>query len=196
MPEQRLDRRVGRTRRCLKEALLALIDERGYDAITIADITHRADVGRSTFYSHFTSKEDLLFSGFDHWLRSLADASVPDERGARDDTDPGPRFRFSLPLLHHIRQQRRFFRASIARGSDVRIRQRTTAMLVELVQLELERLRGSQSAENEGKQVRAARAHCIVGGFLGLVSCWLDTPNTLSVAQVNAVFQRVVHTTF
>ena len=56
----KVDRRVRRTRRRLGEALVALIAERGYDTLTIEEITERADVGRTTFYSHYQDKDDLL----------------------------------------------------------------------------------------------------------------------------------------
>lgn len=57
---RQLDRRARRTRRQLKEALFALILEKGYDAVTIEEITSRADLGRTTFYLHYKDKEDLL----------------------------------------------------------------------------------------------------------------------------------------
>jgi AcrR family transcriptional regulator len=56
------DRRVQRTRELLQKALLELIDERGYDAITIQEIVDRANVGRTTFYLHYGSKDDLFMS--------------------------------------------------------------------------------------------------------------------------------------
>jgi AcrR family transcriptional regulator len=56
------DRRVQRTRELLQQALIELISERGYDAITIQDIVDRANVGRTTFYLHYSSKDDLLMS--------------------------------------------------------------------------------------------------------------------------------------
>jgi AcrR family transcriptional regulator len=56
------DRRVQRTRELLQNALIDLISERGYDAITIQEIVDRANVGRTTFYLHFNSKEDLFVS--------------------------------------------------------------------------------------------------------------------------------------
>ena len=58
------DRRVRRTRRALHDALLTLMTEKSYDAVTVQDIIDRADVGRSTFYSHFTDKRYLLDFGF------------------------------------------------------------------------------------------------------------------------------------
>lgn len=54
------DRRVHRTREVLQKALIELISEHGYDTITIQDIVDRANVGRTTFYLHYTSKDELF----------------------------------------------------------------------------------------------------------------------------------------
>jgi AcrR family transcriptional regulator len=56
------DRRVERTRELLQKALIELINERGYDAITIQGIVDRAKVGRTTFYLHYKSKDELFMS--------------------------------------------------------------------------------------------------------------------------------------
>lgn len=57
---QLLDRRIQRTRPLLQEALFHLIIERGYEHVTIADITEQANLGRTTFYLHYRDKEHLL----------------------------------------------------------------------------------------------------------------------------------------
>jgi AcrR family transcriptional regulator len=80
------DRRVQRTRQLLQDALVALILEKGYQKITIQDIIDRANVGRSTFYSHYRDKDDLLLSGFDELAHDLnrhmrAPETVTDEPG-------------------------------------------------------------------------------------------------------------------
>lgn len=54
------DRRVQRTRELLQKALIDLISERGYDDITIREIVDRANVGRTTFYQHYRSKDELF----------------------------------------------------------------------------------------------------------------------------------------
>ena len=56
------DRRVQRTRELLQKSLIELIDEQGYDGITIQDIADRANVARTTFYVHYNSKDDLFMS--------------------------------------------------------------------------------------------------------------------------------------
>jgi hypothetical protein len=55
-----IDRRIQKTKKLLSEALMALIMEKGYAAVTIQDIINRANVGRSTFYAHYESKEQLF----------------------------------------------------------------------------------------------------------------------------------------
>jgi len=54
------DRRTQKTKKYLAEALKELIVEKGYEEISVQDIIDRANVGRSTFYSHYESKEQLL----------------------------------------------------------------------------------------------------------------------------------------
>ena len=196
MQVQHLDRRVRRvrrTRRRLKEALGELIQVREYDEITIQDITQRADVGRSTFYSHFDSKEDLLFSGFDEWLLSLAESAQTGHL-VKSEEDKSAHSRFSVPLLKHVRSHKRFFQAMIVGGSDERIRRKVTDLLAELVGLEMART--SQSAKEtigaDADLVSQGRAHCVVGAFLGLVSWWLDAGDRLSAERVDQMFQESV----
>ena len=54
------DRRVNKTKKAIYQAFLQLLNDKGYDATTVQDIIDLADVGRSTFYCHYESKELLL----------------------------------------------------------------------------------------------------------------------------------------
>ncbi|WP_172251111.1 TetR-like C-terminal domain-containing protein [Saccharibacillus deserti] len=67
----RLDPRVVRTRKLLREAFLLLLKEKPYDRITIADITQHATVNRKTFYLHYETKDHLLQSVTDDILDDL-----------------------------------------------------------------------------------------------------------------------------
>jgi AcrR family transcriptional regulator len=65
------DRRTGATRRLLRRALLELIQERGYNEITVEDITNRADRGRTTFYLHYRDKDALLVESLEATAENL-----------------------------------------------------------------------------------------------------------------------------
>ena len=183
-----MDRRVGRTKRRLKTALLELVRERGLAAVTIRELTERADVGRSTFYSHFGSKEDLLFDQFDGWILSLAEAPAPAEADAA-----GAAFRFSLPLLRHIGSDRRLFRAVMGSRSGGRVRRRATELVTEVVRRELARRPApTPVAGADAEEALQARAHAVAGAFVGLASWWMDGSRALPAEAVDAVFQEAV----
>lgn len=188
---RRGDRRVRRTRTRLKEALLELIEERGYESITVRDLTERADVGRSTFYAHFDSKESLLFDGFEGWLLSLPE--LPEGSGPE-----GTVLRFSLPMLRHVRTRGRFFLAVMVEGASPGVRRKTIALLAEVIRRELSRNRGGGTGawrpegmrSQEGVQ-REAEAHALAGAFVGVVSWWLRAGAHLEAERVDRVVQRL-----
>jgi AcrR family transcriptional regulator len=69
---------------------MALILEKGYDAVTVEDVTNRADLGRTTFYLHYRDKEELLLESIDATANDLK-AQVDLMRSARAGGLPQPR---------------------------------------------------------------------------------------------------------
>ena len=69
--QEKIDRRVRKTRKALREAMQVLMTEKGYDQVTIEELTERADIGRTTFYLHYSAKQDLLLEQFDELLEQL-----------------------------------------------------------------------------------------------------------------------------
>src|ERR1700744_4625549 len=57
----------------LAEAAFALFDERGYEQTTVDDITERAGLGRTTFFRHYRSKEDVVFPDHDRLLEQVSE---------------------------------------------------------------------------------------------------------------------------
>src|SRR5579883_1946929 len=93
------DRRVQRTQQLLEAALLSLIKEKEFDAISVQEIIDRANVGRATFYAHYDNKEDLLESGFDGLLETLREHQRAARTGRADGNERF--FAFSRHLLTH-----------------------------------------------------------------------------------------------
>lgn len=179
------DPRVLRTRRRLKSALIALLDEVGYEAITVETLAGRADVARSTFYVHYGSKEDLLFDGFEEWLRSFA---------ARGPTTPF-RFQFSLPLVRHAATQPRFFRNTIVRGRSWRVRRRLTEIIARVALAEM-RHAGLVPPSADGTDARSdlalGRAAAVAGAFESVLEWWIEGGARRSAEEVDRVFQEAV----
>ena len=59
-PEEKTDLRIRRTKKSIRDAFFELIDEDGFDSVTVKDITDRALISRNTFYLHYEDKFDLL----------------------------------------------------------------------------------------------------------------------------------------
>src|SRR5512140_3511261 len=62
---EKIDPRVKRTRILLEDAFMKLLQEKGFQAVTVQDIAEKAGVNRATFYAHFADKYSLL----DHSIR-------------------------------------------------------------------------------------------------------------------------------
>ncbi|MFK9090192.1 TetR/AcrR family transcriptional regulator [Bacillus salipaludis] len=60
MTERLSDRRIIRTKRMIRDALTELMEKKGFEAITVRDLTETADINRGTFYLHYRDKYDLL----------------------------------------------------------------------------------------------------------------------------------------
>lgn len=99
MRPTKTDRRSMRTRRLLVQGLVELMRHQRYHSITVGEIAEKADIGRSTFYAHFTDKDDLLIVGVHHLLASL-------ETEAAEPTRIYP----TLGLLRHLGAQADLYR--------------------------------------------------------------------------------------
>ena len=178
----RVDRRVGRTRTALKEALTDLIFARGYEGMTVQDVIDRADVSRSTFYAHFADKDDLL-------MAILADLEMP-------GLDPGQwkpddqAFGWTLALFDHFGASKRLFKAVGGSQTGSLARRETTRQLEDLVRAELSRL-------NAGRRLDPIRLEAVVrflvGTFIGFMDWWVREENEhLSAEQVDHTFRALV----
>lgn len=181
MQDETQDRRVQRTRRLLRGALVELVKEKGYDAVTIQDITERANLGRTTFYLHYQSKEELLF---DHHAQ-LADhfhISIFNRDQLMGDA-PQPEMIAFLNLLANNRPMYLALRSA-----------KESALL----------LRGihDQIASNVHNSLKAifpdaepqlpmdVLAAYIAGGHLSLIHWWMTTRTPYDAVQLAAMLHR------
>ena len=136
--EDRVDRRVQRTRDVLHQALISLTIEKGYEVITVQDIIDRANVGRSTFYAHYAGKQDLLMNGLKNLSKHLLAhqrAALAQKGGFREQG-----FGFSLAFFEHVHSHRNVYHAIVGRQSGGIVFSEFRAMLSDLVRSDLKTL--------------------------------------------------------
>lgn len=171
---QTVDRRVQRTRRHLRDSLITLIHEQGWDSVTVRDVCEHADVGRSTFYLHFADKENLLLSGFDTLHEELSSMT----RGAKQT------FAFAEPLLTHALAHERLFAALVGRQSGLQMQWRFRDLLVQLLTAELVALRLPAVS-------RASTARFLAGGFIEHLMEGLESEHQAEAGALAARFRRL-----
>lgn len=174
-----MDRRVIRTRNALHDALMSLVLRRSYDAVTIQDILDEADIGRSTFYSHYAGKDELLRDGF---RRLRAELGAAQAAGAGNRRKP---LSFSLALFEHAGGYKRVYRALVgSKGSTIVLRE-IRRVLSDLVRRES----GVTASDGVPPDLRV---QFIVGALLTVLTWWLEKSPGLTPVQADSLFQRLV----
>lgn len=117
---------VRRTRKLLREALVELIEERGFDALTISEITERAMVSRAAFYRHYQDKYDLVEQIFAEAMSALRSA-VGELGPERHPAEVWVRF------FEHIADYERLYRALLGSKGSPWFMRKMRASLTDLV---------------------------------------------------------------
>ena len=183
---RREDRRIGRTRRALHSAMIALVLEKGFEAVTIKDIVERANVGRSTFYAHYASKEDLL-TGEMAQLRALLKQRQREALARKGDVKSRC-LGFSAALFEHAQGYRDVYRALIGdRGSAIAM-SRLRAMLAELVRHDLAAIAPPKGDETVP---RSAAVEFLVGALMATLAWWAERKAEPSPAVVDRMFRAL-----
>ena len=96
-----VDKRIHKSKKAMQIALMDLLQEKRWDKITIQEIIDRAEVGRTTFYAHFQSKEDLFLSSHAGIVDMICDSFF-----AKDGSfplDPSPELTALFDMFEHSR---------------------------------------------------------------------------------------------
>lgn len=176
------DRRVAKTRVLLREALTTLIREKPYERVTVSEILARANVGRSTFYTHFRDKDELLLTGIDellHTARSAAPGAIGPERILR----------FSLPVLEHVEKHRRaglgVMGAAGWRVIHGRLRQALARLLAGDVRAVLPQRARAGSVPPE------LLAESIAAAFVLTLHWWVEQGSRVRAGEANEIFRAL-----
>lgn len=180
--KKKTDARVRRTRDALGDALIALMQEKPFDAITVQDVLDRAHVGRSTFYSHYSDKDDLLMSDADEFYERVA-------MGLSAQGDTSERVFPVREFLSHIAEARQFVNALSSSGKMQENLELARGHFARGIERRLAELpRGQSISESE----RPAIAFAHAGALLSLMTWWIDRGMLQSPAEMDELFHRLV----
>ncbi len=171
------DRRSQRTRQALSDALVQLIQEKDYGTITVNDIIERGNVGRSTFYAHYQTKDDLLLDQMDRVIEFLSQASPQPQ-----DFPYFP----SLGFLQHVGGDHYELYKSLVWGPGM-------DLIVKHLQKSLSQ-RVEQGLQTSGREYDVPiplLANFVTGSFLNLLKWWLENKRIYSPEQLDKIYKKM-----
>jgi AcrR family transcriptional regulator len=180
--EKKLDRRVQRTRRMLRDALIEVILEKGYEAVTVQDITERADLRRATFYLHYRDKEELLLTALEETFEELVKQieSVMQSDGLAGKTQLEP----YLVTFKHVEANQDLYRSILCGQGAAVIAQRIRDYLANHVHNGL-----ALDAMTVPSDVLA---NYIAGTELALITWWLEHNRPYSAEHMARMTHRLI----
>jgi AcrR family transcriptional regulator len=178
--QDKRDRRSLRTRRLVNAAMMELLLEKRYEAITVRDILERAGIGSSTFYAHYFDKDDVQTSLTEQMLEELQPQLA--QRTAGRGLIP------ILELFQHIQEQSGRFQAMVRGHAGERVWEVVQVALSRRIEQTLTEMYADEQALS-GPFGMVARY--LAGAFLNLVKWWIETEMAYSPEQMDEIFQRL-----
>jgi AcrR family transcriptional regulator len=162
-PGSRVQRRVARTKAAIEDAFVQLVLERGYDKVTVEDITDRADLARATFYVHYPNKEAVQFAVFNRLTEDLvqriANQGGPWNVVPRDVIQAAYKQAADMPDLYRAclsdARTRQAHLSTLSRYAEQNFRDRLTAL------------------GNEPRVPVPVMARAFVGAHVAILEAWL-----------------------
>src|SRR5947209_2357434 len=169
------DRRVKRTQHLLARALIALTLEKGYEDVTIRDITERADIGYATFFRHYHDKDELLKDVLDVVLKELVDLLSP----AIPDADPTI---VGTLLFRYVQEH----------SEVMRVLLRSHSLLQRIIGAVAQNIAGEHTPLPDSSVPVEIAAHHIVTSSISLIQWWLDAQMPYPPERMGTIYHELI----
>lgn len=167
---RKIDPRIERTQEALRSVFMALIEEKGYDVISVQEITDRARLNRATFYLHYRDKQDLLI----HWSEAVFDRLV-EEAGPidRENLVLQKPPRQLVVVFKHVAEYRDFYRVVLGKSGVPAF---AAQMREYLVAFTLARFDSLRALYPDAMPIIDDRfiSEYVAGALLGIIIWWLE----------------------
>ncbi len=183
----RHERRRLQTRKLLIYTTLQLVLEKGYDAISIQDITDQADLGRGTFYIHFKDKEEVVWTAFRDLFQEL-------EQEAHKQLDrrlPQVEYYGLVNIFRHAEKNQDLYRVMFGGQGSAMLTARAQNFLVNVF---LDDIRNAPEPPEVNFNIpEEIEAQILTGIISRLLTWWLETPNSYTVEQMAAMTYEALY---
>lgn len=184
------DPRVRRTRQLLQDALRTLVRERGFESITVQDITQQAGVNRATFYLHYEDKNDLLTQTMREVIeapaREYAQLFASGETLTADRTPE-----LFVRMFERYAEHADLLRRLLGRHGDARF----AAQLHDMIEASTReaRLKFAPPPGSSDPPL-IITAHYLAGALLSLVTWWVENQQPYSARVMAGWYWRLLWT--
>ena len=181
----RTNRRAQRTREDLQKTLIELMGEKAYDAITIQDIADRANIGRTTFYLHFNTKDELFLSCHEAMVSKFPIA--PLHHLTREELLSSNEPQGLKSAYQHLEDSRAMLHAIFQGKDSLLIMRRIRDWNAQEIEANLR----SAFAESESTIPLDVVANYLAGAQIALLHWWLEKRQPHTLANLAQTFHRL-----
>lgn len=174
MSDAHLDLRVIRTKTSIKQALIELIEEKGFEALTVKDITTKANINRGTFYSHYQDKYDLMTKCEEELLKEMKNKiakNIPQIISDLNERHTIP-FAFLVPFFDYIQQNKGLMNILLSPNSDSSLQTKIKEVMTNAL---FSRHTEAIFIEEDLAIPKAYVISYIASAHLGVIKEWLDS---------------------
>jgi AcrR family transcriptional regulator len=165
----RVDPRVLRTRKLLRQSLIDLVPKKGFNNLTIQDITDNATLNRATFYLHYTDKDELLLDVFENMVSAFV--PIPSSSVDLNINSPQEEILPIVAVFDHIAEFAEFYCAILGEQGGPIFMARVRQFIADITKKWLEVFMPSTFLE---KELLDITINFLGSAYLGVITWWLE----------------------
>ena len=169
------------------QAAVELVLEKGYDTVTVQDITDRADIGRGTFYIHFKDKEEVVWTAIQDLCLDLEQIA---HQQYKDNIPDQQEYYGLLYIFRQVDKNCDLFRVCFSSRGSAALTERVTDLLSDIILYDLQ----NQPALHDPNSDVPLEiiAQMMTGLITRMISWWLNTPNDYTAEQMAGMIYKTL----
>lgn len=186
---KKIDLRVKRTNKMIMEAFIKLVEEKGYDQVTVQDIADEAMINRATFYAHYKDKQDLYDTIFSVAVDAFTAVLNP------TDLVKGNRLKVKqieivlTNIYENIYKNRKFYLTIMDGSATELLRKKLAEILYDQYSHVFERLK---ITENDIEVPMDFIISYMTSIFIGTLHWWLNTDSDMTPEHLAKLVVKLV----